>query len=142
MASSLVSFFKHFDCEQHLSMEPINELFSDTKCCMWHQLSCGRGGQMGWVIIESGAWIVMLLSKKSCTLTNGYNFWPNGKCSILKIGMRAKVMSSIPDGQLLRDRLLRVAQLSLVKVKYALRSQIPIFPHDNVSWSIDIIWYH
>jgi len=41
-----------------------------------------------------GAWAVTLLSKKSCALTNGYNFWNSGKRSILtnrNIGEVAKV---------------------------------------------------
>jgi len=32
---------------------------------------------------EYGSWAVKLLSKKSCDLTNGYNFWPSGKHLIL-----------------------------------------------------------
>ena len=60
-----------------------------------------------------GAWAcVTLLSKKSCALTNGYNFWPSGMHSILTIVIRAKVTNLIPGGQLLRGRLLRVAHLS------------------------------
>jgi len=64
------------------------------------------------VIIESWHLVVTLLSKKSCVMTNVYSFWPNGKCLILIIGIRAKVRSLILGGQLLRGRLLWVAQLS------------------------------
>jgi len=38
-----------------------------------------------WSQSNRGTWVVTLLSKKSCTLTNGYNFWSNGTRSILKL---------------------------------------------------------
>jgi len=53
-------------------------------------LLCDRG-QVGRITIES--WRV---------LANNYSFWPSDKRSILTIGIRAKVTSSISGGQLLR----------------------------------------
>jgi len=34
-----------------------------------------------WAKLQSncGAWAATLLSRKSCALTDGYNFWPSGK---------------------------------------------------------------
>jgi len=73
---------------------------------------------------------VTLLSKMSCDLTNDYSFWPSGKRSILTIGIRAKVTSSIHGGQLLRGRLLRVAQLSCGGGQVTLES-----------WRLDFVVY-
>jgi len=55
-----------------------------------------------WVESQSnrGAWVVTLLSKKSCALTNSYSFCLSGKRSILTIGIKAKVTSSIAEGEI------------------------------------------
>jgi len=43
--------------------------------------------EAGWAESQSncGAWAATLLSRKSCSLTNGYNFWPSGECSIQQL---------------------------------------------------------
>jgi len=43
-----------------------------------HQLS-RDGGQVDKSQSNRGAWVVTLLSRKSCILTNDYSFWPSGK---------------------------------------------------------------
>ena len=37
-----------------------------------------------------GAWVVMFLSRKSCTLTISYNFCPSGKYSIQQLVLKAR----------------------------------------------------
>jgi len=58
-----------------------------------------------------GAWVSMLLSRKSYTLTIGYNFWPSGKRLIQQFVSKSMSRVLFSTGQLLRGRLLQVTSI-------------------------------
>ena len=59
--------------------------------------------EVRWAELQSncGAWVAMLLSRKSCALTNGYSFWLSCKHSIQQLVSEPRSRVRFPKGQLL-----------------------------------------